>query len=324
MTGRKIITSLYAYKYSLFVAYLDGGIDIIPIPEFRKKFNITRTKVPFANKIEENKNLIIGMQALQNILFAATSNQLFSHELIPSIYSNKDFEGFYKDISGCQKIIINYSNNILYVITNERGIVAIDIKNVHQPKFKNDLASSALEGIEDGAITGVDVMENSLLISIRNRGVYRIFINEENRFPVIEREITKIRLEDVQDVVHVPKTKLIYVLDGEKGFLIMNITNNSVEFESKLPESDYPKSVFIYNQYALIRGAKGLYLFSPKSKTIERIFEKKIGAMDSYYNHFFYTQEGQIKVLILSSTGESESLEMFDRSKFTQIDVKKI
>ncbi len=324
MTNKKIITSLYAYKYSLFIAYLDGSIDIIPLPEFRTKFNITRTKVPFANKIEANTNLIIGMQALQNVLFAATSNQLFSQELVPSINNEKNLDVFFKEISGCQKIIINYAENILYIITNERGIVAIDINNVRRPKFLNDMASSALEGLEDGAISGIDVMPNSLLIAIRNRGIFRIFFNENPFHPIIEREITKIRLEDVQDVVHVPGTNLIYALDSDKGFLILNIQNNVVEFERVLPDNDSPKSVYYYREYALIRGGKGLYLFNPKTRRIERVFEKKIGAMDSYYNHFFYTQEGQIKLLILSSIGESKSQEIFDRTKFTQIDVKKI
>lgn len=273
---KKIITSLYAYNYSLFVAYLDGSIDVFPLPEYNSKLFYPQSHIKYQNKIETNSDLIIGMQAKQHILFAATTDQLFSFNLDQvKIYN----DGYFKSISGCQRIIINHNNNILYVITKDRGIVAINIQNAHRPKFINDMETSVLNGIEDGAVSGLNVIDNSILLSIRNRGIFRIIIDENNKIPSIEREITKIQLEDVQDIIFEKRNRMIYALDSERGFLIINTTNNQVEFERKLPDGDTPKSILLYNNNALIRGGKGLYSFDPKSKNILKILDKKIGAV---------------------------------------------
>ena len=103
MTLRETITGIYIYKYHLFKACLDGTIEVIELPTFRKKFNLTRIKDPFVRQIESNKNLIIGMQALQNVLFAATTQELFSYNLSGDQTLFQLSYGFYKGIGECRK-----------------------------------------------------------------------------------------------------------------------------------------------------------------------------------------------------------------------------
>ena len=56
-------------------------------------------------------------------------------------------------------------------------------------------------------------------------------------------------------------------------------------------------------------------------KTVQRI-GGQTSAMCKYYNHIFYTLEGQLKILIIDSNEGLNFMDIYNRDIFSQIDIK--
>lgn len=298
----EIVTTIYAYKSSVFIARLDGNITSIKLPQSWYKFS-SKVK-PYSFEIRNLEKIVSGMQALKGVLFVATPNFLINFDLEDNYLSN---EGFKKYVADCTKIKIDYQNKILFAASEERGIVALKISNPRNPLFLTDMK---LDISGKQYISEMDVFDNTVYLAIRNLGIIRIDYNEnEFKKPKITRTVRKIKLEDPQDVKYNKHNKYLYIADSDQGFLLLSTINNQLVFSQQLPNFDSPKKIILHYQNALIQGSKGLYMFNKADETIQVIFDYKIGASTKYYNKFIYYNDGFLNLLIL---GKSDTLDLND------------
>lgn len=293
---KSLICSLYTYNYSLFTAYLDGSVKVFPLPKLYPK-RYENLKPYNLNIPGDSERSIIEMQAYKHVLFASTSEYLYSFDLKKG---NENHTIFQKEIPYCTQIKIDYKKKFLFAVSDERGLVTIDISNPHNPKFKTDIYSDFKR--KNYSIVDMDVDNGIIFLAVRNYGILRIDYSDSTlRKPKVYREIEKIYLEDPQDVKYSPINKHIYICDANKGLITLDTSKGEAK-EYSLNNDDIPRKVIIHYNDAIIQGKKGLYYFNFGYKTMSKIFDYKIGTMTKYYNQLVYCKNNSLNLIILEKS----------------------
>lgn len=297
--SNKIITSLYIYNSTLFKARLDGKIEATPVPNKWLKYNNAQ---PYSLIIDIDK-IVIEMQGYQGVLFVATSERLCAYNLKNM---NNVIGIFEKDIIKCKSIKIDYKNQWLFIVSETRGVTVLDISNALKPKFLRDielpfLQSTCDEMSDQYIITDFDVVNGVAFLAVRNKGIVRIDYAEGRfREPELVRTIDKIILDDPQDVRFCSENQYLYIVDSERGFIILDTRNNGVVYERNSFDGGTPKKLLLRRQDAIIQTGKGLYLFKFSSKSLEKVLDFKVGALSMYYNHIVFSKRFSTNILTLA------------------------
>jgi hypothetical protein len=238
------------------------------------------------------------MIGFKGSLFVTTSNQLLCYDLKKSPVEKNQY--FMKNIVNCTHIRINYKNNLLFAISEERGLVVIDISNPLKPRYICDIPVSFFQE-HNCVISDLDLYENTIFLALRNKGILRLDYYQNNVEPVVYRSFEKIRLNDPQDVKYNKNNHYLYIADADEGLIILNTEDNKVVHSCILPNDDFPRKLIIHYKNCIIQGSKGLYIYNTRSKEIKTIMEFKIGAVSKYYNKIFFYKNRKLNLLVLGN-----------------------
>ena len=295
----KIITSMYIYNSTLFTAELGGMIEAIPVPDTWPRYN---NKAESYSLTIGTDKIVLEMQGYRGVLFVATAEGLFAYNLKNA---NKSILFFEKNIMQCKSIKMDYLNKWLFIVSETRGITVLNVLNPLLPKFIKDIKLPFIQNIDNEnigkyMITDFDVVNGVAFLAVRNKGIVRIDYSE-GRFgePEIFKIMDKINLNDPLDVRFCAENQYLYIIDSERGFIILDTKDNRVIFEHSLVDEGTPERLLLYRRDAIIQTARGLFLFKFFSKKINRMLDFKVGALAKYYNHIIFSKNSSTNILSL-------------------------
>jgi hypothetical protein len=292
----KIISSIYAYKYHLFSGYSNGDLIINPLSFY--SFDIKERLDPLSHNMTNANTQIVDMVAYKDILYILTTAYLYYVDLKES--NNFDIVKI-KHNTDCSKIAVDSSQKILFLFSEEKGLIALNIKQPKEPIIINFLMPDILKDKGKFFLTHMEVLDNIIFLSVRNFGIVRldyrsVGFNELN----IWREIHKIPLKEPQDVKYCKRNNYLYILDYNEGLVVLNIADGEIIFHNKLPDNDFPINLVLEKENAIIQGKNGVYYFKINDKQFYTIFNFKIGELFIYFNNLFYVKNNKLNLLKLA------------------------
>ncbi|PGP49038.1 hypothetical protein CN993_00785 [Bacillus thuringiensis] len=304
------VSTLLVYNASIFTAYTNGRITSVPLPTNWFKPSVKSSSYSF-DIISDEKD-INDMIGYKGSLFVTTSNQLQCFNIKKSPVEKNQY--YTKNIVDCTHMRINYRNNLAFAISEERGIVVLNVSNPLNPRYIGDIDVNLFYQ-EDCIITGIDIHENTIFLALRNKGILRLdYYQNEIQEPKIYRSFEKISLKDPQDVKFNKKNSNLYIADADEGLIILSTMDNKIIHCCRLPNDDFPRKLIIHNNNCIVQGSKGLYLYNTREKDLEIILNFKIGAIAKYYNKIFFYKNKKLNLLVFGN-----SVEMLDNDVFTSV-----
>jgi hypothetical protein len=306
-TPSNIVSSISVYNGSILTAYMDGRIISTPLPT--NWFKPSHKSRPYSFELRSDEKYIKEMRGYKGSLFITTSNQLICFNIKKSPAEKSQY--YSKTIVDCTQMRINYKNSLLFAISEERGIVVLNVKNPLNPRYIDDIEVSFFQQ-KECIISDIDLHENTIFLALRNMGILRLdYYQNELQNPVIYRSFEKISLKDPQDVKFNKKNSYLYIADADEGLIILDTVGNKVIYSCRLPNNDFPRKLIIHNNNCIVQGSRGLYLFNTSEKGLETIFEFKIGALAKYYNKIFFYKNKKLNLLVLGKSVEIENNDIF-------------
>ena len=305
---RDIITNLYCYNCTLFVSYLNGTIKAFGLP--KNWFSFPNLK-PIMFAADPGSNFAISMTALNRYLYVTTPKHLIVYDLRDN---NQIYGDVFKEIGGCSNVKIDYVNKLLFVVSDSRGLVVFDISREGYPRYLKDINLKEVLHVDNYNLTDIEVADGYIFLSLRGFGIARFdYHRDHNEFsqPNIIRMVQKIELSDPQEVRYSFKNKMLFIVDNERGLVLLNTLNNEVFRERQLPNADRPKRVFTYNENCIVQGSRGLYYYRSYRDDLNTILGHKVGAVTKYYNHFIMSKKNEIQLVNMGETKAG-----FDRLKY--------
>lgn len=315
---KKIYTSLYVYSNYLFSAYIDGVIDIQKLPKIEFKFFLKSKIKPL---VIDSGSWIIDMQAYKNVLFASTTKQIFAYNLDPKALVEKRYQSV-KFIRNCTHLKIDYKNKLLFAISENLGIIALDIRDpVNIKRLSNIVPYFIRDENMYYPVTDFDVYDGMIFIALRSYGIVRIDFKLEFNYPHIYREFLKIPLNDPQGVKYSPYNKLLYVIDAKRGLIITDLGINKIIFDKKLGRSDFPQEIIIHYSDAIIKCKNSIYYYKSSENKALKIYKYKVGAITKYYNRLIFSRKGRLNVIKIGKFKSNEKTNL-KNSKLKFVTIK--
>jgi len=295
----KIIKSLYIYNSYLFISYLEGEVDVIPLLLNYKYYNYKRNIY-----IKEFKNVVSNS-------FVGISNQLYYIDKIMGLTSLKLEHGEISYNPGSFDLItpnllkFNFDRKSLFGL-NQKGISEINLKS-KQPLVKNYFDLSSANKTETTVISNIEFQKDNFLVSVRNFGI------ESLNYTTKTSKI--VRFDDPQDLKVLGENSIV-IADSVRGLLLYDIKNREIIKTLKLPiENDYPQQIeYAYNMI-IIKGNKGLYFYSIRDRKFLVVLDQKIGALISYYREIYFSKKGKVYCIKISDPHNIIQIHPFDRDK---------
>lgn len=279
-----IVTSLYIYKSQLLVSYLNGEINKLDLETPYK--NIQKTPA-LDFKLNLHGETIIDIKAFKDKYYILTRKGVYS-------YSNNGLKKL-KEIEDAQVLTLDFRKNILFIFSDTRGLIGINLKN---NRYIDDIPLNRLEGLfneEQIPVTSIIAYDGVIFLSILSKGVYRIdYKNRHKRFNF--SNFLKIQLKLPQDMYYIDKDKELSIIDYDLGLVIIDITNGNTRTFS-LPNDDIAyaiKPLKVKNKnYYIVQAKDALYKFDRDTYNFNAIENKKVSNLTTYYNKIYYTHKGQ-------------------------------
>ncbi len=283
---KNIITSLFVYKSNLYISYLNGEIVQQNVDTNYKKSET----INFEPRFDSEDTVILDIKAYENKFYILTRDGLYE-------YSNQ-LTNKIKEISDAQVITIDHKLKILFIVSDSRGLIGINLRN---NRFIDDITIEIFNknSIAIVSVTSIVASGGIIFISILNSGIFRIdYRKKESGF--IYKTLHKLEIENPQDICYNEKEKQLLVVDFDHGLIIINIENGNTN-NYVLPNGDIPntmKLVKSFNRtYYVIQARNGLYKFDLKNKEYIKIKEERTSNLTTYFNKIFFTQKGQLNTL---------------------------
>ncbi|MDI1234444.1 MAG: hypothetical protein PSX81_09190 [bacterium] len=298
----KIVASIYAYNFHLIVSYLNDGIRIIPFKDNRSKFFNSKAEYSFDIP---NIYALTELQAKSHILYGTSEQKLTSFNLATeSKFSFQTINEHQIPITDVSQLSINYKQNNLFALSENKGIFQIDISNSHNPKIDKKIIPEAFEKLGQPVVSNIESTDNNLFIAIRNFGVTNIVIDKQ-----IHKERKELRSEDPQDVKRLSYHNIIVVADSQDGLILYDFDNSKLIKKIQLPNSDFPQQIETTSAAIIIKGISGLYAYYLTNNRLITLREGKIGALTLYYDYIFFTSKGKLFSMTINDS--------FDKHGFT-------
>lgn len=304
MIEKKIYTSLYVYSNYLFSAHMNGIIEIQKLPkDIFHYFPISKLKtLPI-----DTASWIIDMQAYKNVLFASTTKAIFSYKLKAKEELRNSYS-LIKFVPNCTHLRIDYKNKYLFAISENRGIIAVDIKNPNEPRKLSEFRPFYLKK-RDGyfPVSDFDVYNGMIFIALRSYGIVRIDYERKFSAPKVFREFLKIPLNDPQDVKYSPHNKYLYVIDSQRGLVVTDLARNRIIFDGIIGNNeDFPQKIIIHYNNAIIKCKNSIYYFKSSQNKISKIYDKKVGAITKYYGRIIFSRKGKLNLIKIGVFKDNE------------------
>jgi hypothetical protein len=291
----KIVTALLVHNFHLFISYLGNGVEIIEFEDLRYKFRLIRKDY---KKVLGLKNSIQEITTYGSQLFGVLDSTVNSFSLEQT---TPQFQGQILPELKTSQISIDYFFNDLYLLSEEKGINEIDIKNPLKPRFNKQIIPKTFEKIGDPSISNMISDKRFILLSYRGFGASLIINN-----PIGAPNEIVYRTEDAQDVRYSEKLDLVIVADAFDGLIFFNSKIEAAEKKVKLIDNDFPQEIKLFLGNILIKGKNGLYIYYLKDGELRKIWEGPVGAFTTYYNYIFFSSKSQIHLLIESDNTISQ------------------
>lgn len=285
---KDIITSLFVYKSNLYISYLKGQIVQQHIDTKYKKSEF----ISFAPIFDFDNTIVLDIKAYENKFYILTRDGLYEY--------NNQLTKKIKEISDAQVIAIDSVLKILFIVSDSRGLIGINLRN---NRFIDDINLDIFNENVDNenivSITSIVASDGVIFLSILNAGIFRIdYRKKESSF--IYETLHKLEIKNPQDICFNEKEKQLVVVDFDYGLVIINIENGNTNNYS-LPNEDIPNSVKLvktYNKtYYVIQARNGLYKFDLKNENYIKIKEGRTSNLTTYFNQLFFTQKGQLNTM---------------------------
>ncbi|RFU70035.1 hypothetical protein [Bacillus sp. V59.32b] len=295
------VSTLSIYNSSIITAYTDGRISSLPLP--KNWHSLYKERNPYVFDLKTEEKFINEIVGYKGSLFVATTNRLQSFNINKSSHVQQNHY-FKKEIVNCTHLKINYENALLFAVSEERGIVVLNLSNPLKPRFVRDITVRFFQE-ENCIISDMDLYQNTIFLALRNIGILRLdYYQNELQEPVVYRSFEKIRLSDPQDVKYNKNNLYLYIADADEGLIVLNTRDNNVVHRCRLPNNDFPRKIIIHHKNCIVQGSKGLYFYDTTTKGLNIIFEFKIGAISKYYNKIIFYKNKRLNLLILGNDTE--------------------
>lgn len=306
----RIITSIHIYNFHLFISYLGEGIRIIPFNDFRENFYKSQVQYP---KEIGGSSTLQEITTIGHLLLGITDSNfsifpLRSKDSLKDSYS--DFWVGFKPI----ELSLDYGNRELFVLNDNIGIAKLNIGSPFHPKTISNFIPNAFDKLGDPVVSDMTGKDECVLVSIRGFGVSQLEYLDND--VVIEKTY---RTEDAQDALYLKERNLIIIADSVSGVLLYK-KNENVPYKTViLPNSDIPQHIESFYNNILIKGKKGIYIYSIYDSKLIIIWEGSVGAITTYYNYIVFSSGGNVH-LIAPTDRLIESFKLRDES---DIEIKK-
>ena len=279
----KIITSLFIYKSQLYTSTLDGNI----IQEHIET-NYKRNGVEFILNNYFKHTIILDIKAYKDHLYILTRDGLYK-------YFNSYIDKL-KDIPDAQVITIDNKLKILFVISDSRGLIGLNLKN---DSYIDDIALELFNtNKEQIPVTSITANNGIIFLSILNLGIYRIdYKSKQSKF--VYKQIQKMELKNPQELYYNQKNDELAIVDFDYGLILIKLKNGETA-SYILPNQDKPNSIKYIStfnrKYYIIQARNALYKFDIRNKEFTKIVNKKVSNLTTYYNKLYYTHQGKLSI----------------------------
>lgn len=278
----KIITSLFIYKSQLYSSYLDGNIK-------QQNLNTMYKNDGLEFKLDKyfDDSIILDIKAYKNKLYILTSDGLY-------IYNNFYIEKV-KNINDAQGITIDNKLKILFIISDSRGLIGINLKN---DKYVDDILIEFFNNENQVSITSITANNGIIFLSILNSGIYRVdYRSKQSKF--VYKQMQKIKLTNPQELYYNEKNDELAVVDFDYGLILIKLENGDTT-NYNLPNQDIPNSIRYIStfgrKYYIVQARNALYKFDIKHKEFIKIVNQKVSNITTYYNKLYYTHQGELSI----------------------------
>ncbi|MDQ1858302.1 hypothetical protein SAMN05421856_105115 [Chryseobacterium taichungense] len=298
MKQEKIIISLEAYNFHLFIHYLGEDIEVIKFDNFQSKFHrINIANLNYIDKITSDNN-ITEVNFYNNNLFALSDNKLLRLNLSNDfdkkiMFIDEEFDQLFLNKSSQRIDLLNTDNKINFFNANSTGGLKSSAKDI-------DIEN-------DQTVTNMKSNNDNIYLSIRGYGVKEINKTNSNSF----------RTEDAQDLEILNRNNIIVIADAFEGLILFEINDKTKPIKKIRFENEIIQEVRLYQKMLLIKGKNGLYLYDYLYDKKFKIFEGSVGAVTSYYDMIFFTNHNKIHMI----SKENNSIKTFKLFK-DQIEIQ--
>lgn len=278
----KVITSLFIYKSQLYSSYLDGNIIQQTIETIYKQDGME-----FNLNYHFEDTIILDIKAYKDKLYILTTDGLYT-------YYDSNIEKI-KSINNAQVITIDTKLNILFIISDTRGLIGINLRNNKYIDDINILFSSN-DNNQQIPITSVVSHNGVIFLSILNRGIIRVdYKKKKSEF--VYKKMQKIELKNPQDIYFSEKDNELAIVDFDYGLILIQIEDGETS-QYRLPNDDIPNSIkmikiFDRKSY-IVQARNALYIFDIKHKEFKKIFNNRVSNLTTYYNKIYFTHKGEL------------------------------
>ncbi len=285
---KNIITSLFVYKSNLYLSYLNGKIVQQHVDtKYKKSESISFTPI-----FDFDNTIVLDIKAYKNRFYILTRDGLYE-------YHNQLTKKI-KEISDAQVIAIDSVLKILFIVSDTRGLIGINLRN---NRFIDDINLDIFNKTGDDenivSITSIVASAGVIFLSILNAGIFRIDYKKKE-FSFKYKTLHKLEIKNPQDIFFNEKEKQLVIVDFDYGLVIINIENENTN-NYRLPNDDIPNTVKLvktYNKtYYVIQARNGLYKFDPGNEEFIKIREERTSNLTTYFNKLFFTQKGQLNTI---------------------------
>lgn len=311
--NHSFVSKMLIYDYTIFTAYINGVIKVESLPKSLGHF-LEKNNIKGDFNIQTNEEYIYEMLAYKGVLFVSTDKKLLGYR----IENNRlrEIEFFSKSIIECVTMKVDSSGR-LFAVSENRGLIVLNISDPLSPKYVCDISLNNYFGNPVNVIADMDLVDNTIFLALRNKGILRIDYNGKIKSlsnELIYTSVEKLMLKDPQDVKFNKINNFLYIVDAEEGLVIIDTNYNSMYDSVQLPNQDTPVKIIIYKEDCFIQGNKGLYYYHTLYREISIILDYKIGEINKYYNNLIYYKKGKLNIIILGKNGNKLNELVFNYS----------
>ena len=266
-----IITSILIYKNRLYIANLDGKINVTSLADLP-----SRGEVEYINL---NGQIIIDMQAYKNKIYILTNNDLHSYEDKKLI--------LIKNIYDATHIAIDRLKKMIFVLSAARGLICLSLSKTG---YIGDIRFISNVGLsQEESITDIIASNGKIFISIMNRGVYRIdYEYREQRFQM--KSFLKRTLAFPQSLYFNELLNELSIVDYVDGLIVINIDNDESIYNGYFDSKKPNKVISLKNGKKIIQTRSAVYLMEDNESSV--IIDYQVANVISYYNYIYYSKSG--------------------------------
>ncbi|TQR14727.1 hypothetical protein [Psychrobacillus soli] len=305
------VSTMLVYNSTVFTAYTNGEIQATPLPNnwFKPYRKDIKT---YTFQLQSDEKYINDMLGYKGALYVTTPNQLHCFKLENDKLIKE--EQYLKKIVECTKIKIDYKSKLLFAVSEDRGLVVINISNPFSPKYICDISLDNYFGEGNNVISDMDLCENIIFLALRGKGILRIdYYNKEIKDSLWYSTVEKIKLQDPQDVKYNKNNLHLYIADAVEGLIVLNTLDNSIIDTFKLPNDDFPVKLIINGKNCIVQGNNGLYMYQVNERKISTILNYKVGEVIKYFNKIIFYKNRKLNLIVFGNKVDNDNEEMFSK-----------